>query len=248
MGLRIFLHSVRLVFGQLGAALRISAVLYIIGMAIGAIGLYYQYQAFASEGSQAGAWQFFVAALISVVPYLWIAVAWHRFVLLDEAPRAIVPTPPGDRIWSYFGRAIQMGLLIIVFAIGCGLLLTVAMVASNGSPVLALPIMFVFVAVGVLITYRLAPMFPGAAIGQSVGVGEAWKVTSGASGTFFILAILSAIGSFVLDLPGELLARLPGSPFTVLTWVAVSSWVKLMVGVSILTTIYGVYVEKRSIS
>ena len=104
------------------------------------------------------------------------------------------------------------------------------------------------VAVFLLISYRLAPMFPSAAIGQSVGVSQAWAATSGASGTIIVLAVVSAIASVVIDLPAELLARLPVGMWLGFIWVGITGWVKLMVGVSILTTLYGVYVEKRTIA
>lgn len=248
MGLRIFIHSVRLVFGQLGAALRISAALYIISIAIAAVAFYYQAQALSTGNPTAPPWQFFVATIASCVPYLWIAVAWHRFVLLDEIPPTPVPTPPVDRIWSYVGRALQLGLLAMVFGLLFGLVTILSMLVANSAPFIAILVGLIFIAVGILATYRVAPVFPGAAIGKSISLGEAWKSTSGASGTLFLLAIISAIGSFVIDLPIEALIRLPGSPFTVLAWFAASTWVKLMIGVSIMTTIYGVYVEKRSIN
>jgi len=248
MGLRIFLHSIKLVFAQFGAALKISALLYIVSMILGGIGFYYQFQAMASGQPNAVAWQFFVAAFLSFVPYLWIAVGWHRFVLLDEMPRAPLPTPPGDRLWSYVGRALQMVLVFIVFGLGVGLVLTIAMMVSNASPWVAFPLMIGAIAFAVLITYRLAPIFPGAAIGRPIGIGEAWNATSGGSGALLLMAIISAIASFLLDLPVEILSRLPWGQFTSIAWIVVTYWIKLMVGVSILTTIYGVYVEKRAIA
>ena len=248
MGLRIFLHSIKLVFAQFRDALKISAVLYIVSLALGGIGLYYQFQAIASDGPRAIAWQFPVTGLLSVLPYIWIAVAWHRFVLIDEMPHTPLPTPPGDRIWSYIGRTFQMALLLAAGGVVIGVLVTLAALVGNGSPFVAIPVIIVCIAVGVLIMYRLAPMFPGAAIGQPIGIREAWAATSGGSGALLLLAIISAIASFLIDLPMEILVRLPGGQFTSMAWLAVTYWIKLMVGVSILTTIYGVYVDKRAIA
>ena len=66
-------------------------------------------------------------------------------------------------------------------------------------------------------------------------------------GTLVSVAILSIIAVFVMDLP--VLAFQSSGPIQhlPLVWTALTGWVKLMVGVSILTTIYGVYVEKRPI-
>lgn len=248
MGLRIFLHSIKLVFAQFRDALKISALLYIVSLALGGLGFYFQYQAMVAGGPNAVAWQFFVAMFLSTLPYLWIAVAWHRFVLLDEMPHSALPTPPGDRIWSYVGRAFQMVLVFIVVGLGIGLVVALGAMISSGSVWVTLPLIFGALALAVLITYRLAPIFPGAAIGQPVGIGEAWAATSGGSGALLLLAIISAIASFLIDLPMEILVRLPGGQFSSLIWLAITSWIKLMVGVSILTTIYGVYVDKRAIA
>lgn len=248
MGLRIFLHSIKLVFAQFRHALQISAVLYVVSLVLGGIGFYFQYRAMVANGPTAIAWQFFVAMVLSTLPYLWIAVAWHRFVLLDEMPHAALPTPPGDRIWSYVGRTFQLALLFAAGGVVFGVLVALAAFVGNGSPFIAIPVAVACIAIGVLIMYRLAPIFPGAAIGQPVNIGDAWNATRGGSGALFLLAIISAIASFLIDLPMEILVRLPGGQFSSMGWLAITSWIKLMVGVSILTTIYGVYVEKRAIA
>jgi hypothetical protein len=120
--------------------------------------------------------------------------------------------------------------------------------AAQGAMVVALAGAIVIYAIILLITYRLAPLLPGAAIGKPVNVGEAWASTSGATGTILVLAVVSAIAAVVIDLPTELLQHLPAGTILVLIWVHITAWIKLMVGISILTTLYGVYVEKRDIA
>lgn len=248
MGLRIFLHSIRLVFAQFGAALRISAALYIVSLILGGIGLYYQFQAVVSGGPNAAAWQLFVAAFLSTLPSLWIAVAWHRFVLLDETPNGLIPTLHADRMWSYFGRGVQVFLVLIVFMLLAVIVAGLVAVAFQGAPLATIPVSVLPILVAFPVFYRFAPIFPGAAIGQSVGLRAAWDATKGSTGSIILLAVISAIASVVIDLPALLFPPSPGGQIAAFAWYGVTYWIKLMVSVSVLTTIYGVYVEKRAIA
>jgi hypothetical protein len=253
MGFRIFLHSVRLVFSQLNAAFRISGLLYILTIVLTA--LVFLFLPRNPDGQQPVMAQylpafaaFAVVGLISLVLYLWTAVSWHRFVLLDELPEGRVPPFRGDRVLAYFGRGLQVALIGMVVVFISSMVLGALMALTNNSPVVAILTMLIVLSIGLVIAYRLAPVFPGAAIGQPLGIGAAWAATRGASGTIIVLAIVSAIASIVIDLPANLLNLLPAGMWLGFIWVCITGWVKLMVGASILTTLYGVYVEKRSIA
>ena len=58
-----------------------------------------------------------------------------------------------------------------------------------------------------------------------------------------LLAIASAIGFFIINLP--VLFWFPVGSLIASAWSFVSQWIVIMVGVSILTTLYGHYVEER---
>ena len=247
MGFKIFLHSVKLVFDQLNGALRISGVLYLISLVLSVIGFIFFVPTMANQ-PPTFPWQSLLAAIAVAAIYLWIAVSWHRFVLLDELPNAPVPVFHGDRLLAYFGRGIQVGLIILVVGFIAGAVLTGLVFMSRGSPFISIPAMLALFVIMVLISYRLAPIFPSAAIGKSVGIGAAWASTSGASGTIIMLTIISVIASVIIDLPAQALQFLPGGIWLVFGWATITGWVKLMVGVSILTTLYGVYIEKRAIA
>lgn len=252
MGLRIFLHAMRLVFSQLGAALRISGVLYIISSVISGFAYFSVFGGVANPTQlPANSWQFFAATLISVLIYLWIAVGWHRFVLLDEAPATPLPPFHGDRVLAYFGRLLQLGLLGLAVGVLIGLSSFALASLSGGNVVILSVVPLVLLAVMLLIFYRLAPVLPGAAVGKPIGIGAAWKATSGAWGTFLVLAVVCLIASLVIDLPAfavsYLMAGTAGALLS-LIWVSITAWIKLMAGISILTAIYGVYVEKRAIA
>lgn len=246
MGLRIFLHSVRLVFGQLNGALRVSALLYLISTAIGLIALMIFMPKIVFGETTSLPWEVVIVSIATCVLYLWIAVGWHRFVLMDEAPKSVVvPQFHGDRMLAYFGRILQMaligalvGLVFGLAAVGMGLI----------SPIIGMIGMFGLFMALMVVAYRLAPVFPAAAIGRPVNVGEAWAATSGASGTIILLAVISVIATMILDLPLQLFMGMSAGVPLVIIWSSITGWIKLMVGVSIMTTLYGVYVEKRAIA
>lgn len=248
MGLRIFLHSIGLVFHQLKNALRISGVLYLVTFALGMLSLLLFTQELNSGGKPVLSWQLALITLAAGVIFLWIAVGWHRFILIDEVPDRAVPDLRGDRMLAYLGRILQTSVLAGLVG-GVFMLITfgVTVVTKSSSPALML-LPLAMICVLFLLFYRLAPMLPGAAIGQPIGVRAAWEATRGATGTLILLAIISGLFMVVTDLPLELFKRIPGGIPLGFIWAAVAGWIKLMVGISILTTLYGVYVEKRPLT
>lgn len=249
MGFSIFLHSVRLVFTQLSGALRISAALYIISAVISGFAYLSVFGAVTNpEEIPPNIWQFYAATLVSVLIYLWIAVGWHRFVLLDEESAAPLPPFHGDRLLAYLGRLLQLCLIGLVVGLVLGLFLGLLAYLSQGNVVFLTIVPVILLTILLLLSYRVAPIFPGAAIGRPVNIGGAWRATTGATGAIFVLAVASAIASVVIDLPAHLLGLLPMGGIVSLVWLVITGWIKMMVGISIVTTIYGVYVEKRTIA
>ena len=246
MAVRIFLHSIGLVFNQLSGAFRISGLLYLVYFVLSFLALMILVHP-TPERMPSFPGLVFFAGLLGALFCLWIAVSWHRFVLIDELPNAPIPKFHRDRIFVYFGRGVQTALIVMLVGIVPVALLGLLVFLTKSEQILV-PFGIIATIITLVVSYRLAPMLPGAAIGQSIGAGAAWAATSGAFGTIFGLAVISAIASLVLDLPAELLKLLPGGSFLVFGWFFITTWVKLMVGVSILTTIYGVYIEKRVLS
>ena len=95
----------------------------------------------------------------------------------------------------------------------------------------------------IVIVYRLSVVLPAAALEESLGIGGAWERTKGTTGTIIVLAIVSALGFIVIGLPVLFIFN-PGSVPAII-WSFFTDWVAIMVGVSILTTLYGHYVEER---
>ncbi|WP_156317516.1 hypothetical protein [Cypionkella psychrotolerans] len=249
----ILVHSVRQVFGNLEAALRVSGLLYLAQvlvqfLVLGSLLSLSEAERQAMVESGRFPWiGMFIFLLVAVVGSLWIAVGWHRYVLTEDRP-GIVPPFHGDRMLGYFGKGVLIALIMIVpsmiaGAVG-GALASIIMSPSKGVSFVVgtLLIYVILLPIGAL-ALRLSTMLPGAALRAGVPVFSGWEATKGETGTFIALVVLWAVIAGLIQVIGTYVF---GSFFILaFAWQVLSEWVILMVGISILTTLYGHYVEKR---
>lgn len=252
MGVNLFMHSVRLVLGDWRNALRVTGLLYLIyaipALLLGLMVPQPQTQQ-AAEQTMATIASLapvgIITALLLAVVYVWLAVTWHRYILLDEQPAGQFPAFHRSEMLAYAGNAILLWLISVVLVFVVGIVATpLAFLGLPGAILIGIIILSVLLIVG----YRLGLVLPARAVGQRLTFGEAWAATKGQSGTILVLAIVSALAAVVISIPAMVLALLPGVG-TILAqiWQLGTGWITLVVGVSILTTLYGVYVEKRGI-
>ncbi len=252
----IIRHSLQQIFGNLGAVLRISILLALIPLALMlALGLA---PLFADEAAMQRAietgslpWgKFLLFLLVAIATAIWIAVAWHRFVLLEEQPGAVLPAWKGDRMLSYLVASIILILIGIVVAIVISLVVGLILATVLPAPTSMGGFIVVAVIAGLLIgvpiialIMRIGPILPAAAVGERLGVGGAWEATRGATLTFAGVAVVIILISLGLEFIG---ARLFGrSVMLAGIWGFAVQWFNLMLGLSIATTIYGHYVQRR---
>ena len=249
MGWRIFVHSLRLVFGNLEGALRVSAVLTLLQFVITLAAT--QMQVPDSAGPGIGpAVVSTLANLVNAFLGFWLVVGWHRYILLNERP-GLVPTMRTDRILGYFGKAMLTVLIaitpffVLVVALNAAGLTFFRMRSSDGNLLSALPTLLIMLPFAVVFT-RLATVLPGAALKAGVPLFTGWTATRGHTRAIFIVVFLSTLGSLVLTLVSGYLFEDPLSLPAQLAMVPVK-WVETMVSASILTTLYGHYVERRAL-
>lgn len=243
--LSMFTHSVRLVVQNLDVALRISLVLY----AVQVVSQIYSHNASSGEMvtdsfgvqvpliSPAEGFMMLILSLAATCASLWIAVAWHRYVLLGETPDGWLPKWPGSAILGYLWRSILLGLtvgaaivpVIIVFGF---LLAPILMIAAA-------------VGVGSYVFFRLSPILPAIALGDNMTFRDAWRVTAEHASTVFGLAGLMILMSLVLQIP-TLVSGDPSSLISLIYSIVVG-WFATMIGISLLTTVFGHCVEGRGI-
>lgn len=250
MAWKLILHSFNMIFGNLAEALKVSVGpilvgLMLIGLSFLGFGLNFEFLSEMEQGSSAntGAAFLFVllAIIIMTVVFAWIAVAWHRFVLLEQYP-GILPAFRGQPIGAYIGRTLVLSLLIalVVFALAFVIGLLTALTASMGLAI------FLGVGLGFVVSYlwlRIGLVLPATALREPLKVSESMAATKPMAGTIFGVSAILAILNFLISLIIGQVYNFAGIIAFVLDVAA--NWVFIMVGISILTTLYGHLIEKR---
>ena len=250
MGWEIVRHSFAMLYRNLGNALRISVGPLLIALvaAFLILGVFGSGVDTLTEEIEPDKLPpgLALAALLIMLLFLfvsaWIAVAWHRFILLEDYP-GLLPPLAGRPVWRYLGKTILLGLVLALVAFPAGFVMGVIMaILQNAGPDL-----FSIFSLGLAlyVSYmwlRFGIVLPATAVSRPMGITEAWRATAP-----YATAILGTCVIFVLINTGISLvgAILPVSLAVLLTVAA--NWVMLMVGISILTTLYGVIVERRTL-
>ena len=173
----------------------------------------------------------------------WIAIAWHRFILLEEYPEGWLPSFRWDDIVEYVWKLI---LLSFVYAfIALVPLVTFAIIgAGMGGAGIGLSAISVVLLLPVFmwLSFRLSIVLPSAAVSRRMALGEAWRVTEPYSGTIFWFGVVYLGVIIVIQLALGLLGIIPvvGAIASLF-----GSWFTTILGFSALTTVYGVAVEGR---
>jgi len=196
----------------------------------------------AAGGGLVGGLLLVLIILVVIATALWIAVAWHRYILLEESPSGLLPPIHQDRMLAYLGRGFVLFLLFMVTgAILLGLVASMAAVI----PAVALIIGFAVGLAMVVIFYRLSVILPAAALGQNMSLTQALEHTRGATVTIVIIALSLFMTELAIQTVTLLLSFIP--VVGVLASIAATMFTT-MLGISILTTLYGYYIEKRELS
>lgn len=250
---KIFTHSVRQVFGNFGPAVRLSAVLYVAQWSILLV-LEYLYGGQLSTARDgdvaelAAMRALFGPALLSLVVVLiadiWIAVAWHRYVLNREESAGLLPRFEGRRILGYFGGMVLLVLIVAVLAAGLALFGSLILGLFGQGPLLTAATLILGVVIGGLML-RVSTVLPGYALEPGHRISEGWVATRGHSQDFILLTLITAGGMGIIQTLVNL--ALSPLPLVYIVFTFGLQWVTTMVGISILTTLYGHYIEKRAL-
>jgi len=185
-----------------------------------------------------------LTAIVVMLISMWPIVAWHRYVLEEEQNPGFLPPLHLDRILAYAFQGILIGLLVLLAMIP--VLIVIAVLASvlGGNFVHVLPILEPGLALlPAWVFLRLSITLPDVALGKTrLSITDAWKATSDAFGPVFGLVLITVVMQFAIE---QSLLLLTGP--VVVVWWALTSVVFGLIQVSILTTLYGHYVEKRPI-
>ncbi|WP_371155604.1 hypothetical protein [Jannaschia sp. 2305UL9-9] len=248
LGWKLFVRALTLLLDNLGDALRVSALPYgaVIVLSVWVAGAYPSTldpqsvtDGMTLSGGAAGAT--LLTVVLNLVVSLWVAVAWHRYVLLSERPAGWVPPVNGGAMLGYLGRSLLIGLLVGVAIVGISIPLGFLTLALPGGTLL---VGAVSLFIGMIVFYRLAVVLPAGAIGRKMTLGEGMEATKGHTETVLVLALLTVGFSLLLQVP----AMLDGTVGMIsIVYQGVVGWIGLMLGVSTLTALYGHVVEGRPV-
>jgi hypothetical protein len=264
-GYQLLRHVVQQVFGNLRAAARLTLALYLapfvmVLLVTGGAG----FAAYTSAGDAATGGGLFLGGLLTVVvavlAYCWGAVAWHRYVLLEEIGNGFLPVFRWDRIKAYLGRAI-----VVIFVV-LGGIIAASILIGFVTVIIGSPAVILFLGIGIVLgvswlATRVGLVLPAAAVGERMTIGESWTATKPVSSQILLPLIVIAI---VTGLIGQMIVLLFGQTVEIETFAGVQeqvtltvvgqllnamvSWVQLLVNLALMTTLYGNLIEGRQLN
>ncbi len=253
LGWAIFRKSVLHVVSNFREAIKIGGGIMLLAHILSVGVIYLATSHFVPQGAYGKNWISFLGspvaiflAIIQGLSTFWIAISWHRFLLLNETNPGLLPKWNNSLMFAYFRKSILIAVLLIILAVAIMI------------PVYILSIMGVLTgyAVGILsggiiailvsyVLIRISAVLPAVAIGKPISISAAMDATRPYRSTIVLLAVLSltvsGIPSYLLDK-----SSFGTMPQAILTFVV--SWAQLMLSISILTTLYGYIFEGRELS
>jgi hypothetical protein len=187
--------------------------------------------------------------VVTMLIGLWAAAAWHRFILLADRPRGYFPMVPWPVYMAFVRRGLAVALLalliIFVASFAYGVVLGFSAAFTKRPPGLVTHAIGLCLFLPILVlSLRLAVALPGAAVQSPHSMGGIW---SHMSDLFFtLLGILMALVA-LRYLAGEFLSLLGLTALTTpgLIVAAILESLQIILTLSIITTLYGRYIEGR---
>jgi hypothetical protein len=194
-----------------------------------------------------------IMTLLNALAFASIAVNWHRYVLLDEVPQGAQRLRLDDTAWRYFGNTLL--IFLIIFGLGFAVTLVLALLGAALGTAAVIVTSAAFAAVGLIglsMFYRLGIKLPAVALGRSdFGFRDAWRMTVGNGWQVLGLALLylatalaAAIPVWIVSMVIGLVGGLPALALIVAVQ-TLASWLLTILGVTLLTSLYGFFVEGR---
>lgn len=255
MAWQLVRHAFVMIFSNLEQALKVSIIPYALlivaaVVVFGASGIPLNMDPEAM-GAAAGANSFSILTFLLLIALMvfaifvfgWVAVSWHRFILREDYT-SLVPAIADRPIWPYVGRSMWLGLVVTLIAIP--IFIVVGLVSApfiQSSMIIPFIAAFAGLVTVAYLWMRWAIALPSIAIGEAMKGSDAWEATAPHAKTiFFVVLILMA---FNVVPPLLLEGVYQAAPIVGFVIDIVIQWVTIMLGLSILTTLYGHIIEGR---
>lgn len=256
IGWKILTKSVGQIYYNFKSAVKISGAISLLGFALTATLFYFLTGDFITQLStieptgrgnlKEGYWSALaLTGFIHIFGATWIAVSWHRFLLLGEINPSFLPALKGRHILSYIWRTFIIFLLIVLAMIIPVIIIAALSYAGflpRGFIATGVPILSGIIAYVVLL--RLSLVLPAVALDKPFSSSVSWKATKPVFGGIVFVSVVIIAISKLLDFITVFSAN---SIIAGHIWSFLSGWVMLMFSVSILTTLYGHLIEGRSL-
>ena len=203
-------------------------------------------EATTTGGETPVSWTDVLALGVGIVATSSIALSWHRYILLDEPPASIPPFRMDGLVWRYVGRSCFIGAVGIAPLVGIALL-------SEGTPAAFLPVWLALGMAILVILIRLSISLVATALGRTdFGLKTALMASRGNMlrilGLVGLTGIVEIILLIAVALPMAAAQPDPPAwalPATILLSIPVQL-VAVLFNVTLLTTLYGFFVERRN--
>lgn len=245
----VLVKSVAMPIQNFGAVVRIFAIPIAVYAACLAYALRWFMSAFERDDFSSSILLGFVPIVGGLFFLVWGVVGWHRYVL-NEGP-ATWFTPVGVRNYvRYVLDSFAITLLLALIAIPLLFILNNIFLVAGAyiafavfKPLVSALVMWIFL--------RLSPLLPSSAIDKRTGLGGAWRATS--KGRLALLwvgvvwLVMDYLATRALGSLGVAQLTTEGNPGVFMAAQMVYLAIFGMWGVSLITTIYGYFVEDRAL-
>lgn len=231
----LFFHAVRMILRDPKAALRATALPYVLAQVLPA--LLYGAAALAAPVMIELSLRL-AAELAFLAGMAWMAVAWHRLILIHETGWPL-PTAPMGRVATYLGyvAAFEVTIMLISFIVIGGMAATVLFGANEW--VLQVPVYVGIFAASVLFG-RLGAILPAVALGPVTSILDGWRATRGGTLTIALTCLVLFLLEEAVFRDG-LALQIDSRLSEVL--LAVLQWPVFLLGIALLTSTYLHYVK-----
>jgi hypothetical protein len=136
-------------------------------------------------------------------------------------------------------------MLPLLIALGIvGGLVSSSFLTPDGSNLAAAASLFLIVVFPITaVSYRFSTVLPATALEKAGEFSAGWNATKGESTAIAVMTLISTGAFFLVSEAG--IRLFGGSAPLAVIWDFVWGWFSMMIGLSILTTLYGHYIEGR---
>jgi hypothetical protein len=193
-----------------------------------------------------------VRGLVTMLAFASIAVNWHRYILLDEVPHGNEIYRLDDKTWRYFGNILLLFLILMAAGIIIGLPIGFIVGLARASEYIVILVALLVAPVAGILALRLGVKFPAIALGRhDFSMKNAWTATQGNNLPIFLVILFEIVVVVIAFLIVGLTAYLTSQIDPTLTVVIaialglVVNWLFTIFSITILTSLYGFFVEQR---